>query len=123
MKDQMIKRGLCLSSNEEHCVLCTQSVKNLDHLLFIYLFASKWDFVGVWSYWYAAFSWNSWNHFVPWWHLSNSQGKKDNKMVILLTVFWSLWKIRNGIVFNNGNCNINDTLVYVKFLAWKWSNL
>lgn len=41
MKDQLKKRGLCLSINDETCVFCLQSDEDLNHILFECPMSSK----------------------------------------------------------------------------------
>lgn len=34
---------------------------------------------------------------------------------------WMLWKRRNDIIFNNGECEVLSIVEDVKVLSWRWS--
>lgn len=122
--DQLKKQGLKLPSIAEICVLCSQGVINLEHLFFTCQFPLNiWDKVGVWIGCSICYAGNASNLYLSWWELPIRNDKKGIRMIIWLSVAWSLWKLRNDIIFNSGKCNLIDTLGNIRFSAWKWSSL
>ena len=119
--DQIKRRGRALANR---CFLCEDEVETVEHLL---LHCSKakvlWDFfLGIFGVqWVFPFlvrgSLLSWQgSFV---------GKKRKKawMAAPLCLFWSIWRERNMIAFDDKCFSVNRLKTSFVFSLWSWSNV
>ncbi|KAI5445400.1 hypothetical protein KIW84_013584 [Lathyrus oleraceus] len=108
-KDQLIKRGLCLTGHDVLCVLCLQLDKDLNQLFFGCLVSKiVWEQVGSWTRFYVSVIGPFWKFFLSWSSFFKTISSKDNIGIIWLAVIWGLWKSRNDDIFNEASCNLNN---------------
>jgi hypothetical protein len=47
--------------------------------------------------------------------------KLEQGMIMIATaVFWSLWRCRNSVMFDNGTGTVSELVEAIKVLSWKW---
>lgn len=60
--------------------------------------------------------------FLLWIYFCKKQKmRKGKEGVVWLAVVWSLWKIRNDIIFRGDTCNISYIVWEIKALVWRWT--
>jgi hypothetical protein len=51
--------------------------------------------------------------------MGNPKASKG-RLMIGCAVVWMIWKLRNSILFDNGNGTVADLVEKVKVVSWKW---
>ncbi|KAG5029361.1 hypothetical protein JHK87_012875 [Glycine soja] len=59
-------------------------------------------------------------HF--WQHLGGIDGNKAKLVwgAVWVSIVWSIWKLRNDIIFNNAACNLQSLIDESRYRAWLW---
>jgi len=60
--------------------------------------------------------WRCWDGFVR-----NRKESKRGVRLIWQTTIWSIWNVRNNVIFNNGGIEVEDIVEEIKRLSWSWS--
>lgn len=115
-KDQLRRRSILSSPHDLPCTLCFHEEEDLCHVLFncrvtviIWKKVVDWYRLGEWSH--------SLEEFLE---VNHEKFKKGKEGIVWMTVVWSLWKIKNDILFNDALCIFWDLLWEIKLSAWKW---
>jgi hypothetical protein len=114
-------RGILNNPNDLSGVFCTHHLEETTHLFFHCPFSK-----GIWE---AVFNWigksvpsviDGCNHFTRFenlfWHQKNGQ---INHLIWLATT-WSVWNLRNQVVFNGVTLVASTLLKDIKFYLWLW---
>lgn len=121
-KDKLRSIGGLSSSNDYVCVLCNNHVQDLDHLFFSCPTAMiVWCNITTLLDIQVEGNGSAWQNFLLW--RDNCRIKKGYRGITgmpWLAVMWSLWVLRNDILFNGSICNISDLLWNIKSKVWKW---
>ncbi|KHN12835.1 hypothetical protein glysoja_045641, partial [Glycine soja] len=103
------------------CPLCRTQEEDASHLFF---HCSKvqpiWWETMSWLQIKGAFPLSPKQHFLQ--HLGvQAVGVRNNRWQCWwLALTWSIWKLRNSIVFSNANFNANKLFEEAIFLLWSW---
>lgn len=117
--DNLSKRGVTTPS--QLCCLCSTESESINHLLLTCSFS--------YSIWYKIFSWLGVvliphdcpiTHFLQ---VSDMLGKKKLRVIasaIWICTAWSVWCLRNDVIFNQGQINLDRFLTSIKIKIWNW---
>lgn len=45
---------------------------------------------------------------------------KNKENMVLMATTWNLWKMRNDMLFNNGEEDASSLLFHIKLVSWLW---
>lgn len=109
-RDGLVKVGVQLHSLL--CVLCNRSTENVCYLFFSCSISTQiWNWCDSWFGVQSVHHCRASEHFLSYSLLGG--WKKGASWV---TVIWSIWKHRNGIIFKNRQC---DALEVLHSFRWK----
>lgn len=120
-RENLLKRQVISSPAEATCVFCNNHVESGLHVLFECSFAV--------SVWLGCFHWlgvpavhfsSVREHFVQF-RLGRNASQQRLSRSVWLAVIWSLWLIRNNIVFRGGVANLETALELIKRRSWQWN--
>ncbi|GKB68652.1 RNA-directed DNA polymerase, partial [Tanacetum coccineum] len=103
------------------CPICNKYMESADHTFFsCEVSAQIWCKVRNWcnisdSYTPSFTDWSSWLD-----NIAGSQVKKKRLFVIVVTMFWFVWKYRNDVTFNSHQCRKSDIYDLVHLYSFNW---
>ncbi|XP_058726341.1 uncharacterized protein LOC131597678 [Vicia villosa] len=121
VKDLLLSRGVDLTSSDPMCVLCGSQPESLAHLFF-FCNVSK----TMWSrkfLWVGIASVISLEVFMDFGILQTKvKSLKDRRRlnIIWIATSWSLWCMRNAIIFEQGQYSFDVVYYNVMFYSWSW---
>ena len=119
--DQLKRRGMTLVNR---CFMCEDDEENIDHLLihcktakmlwnlFLSIFGIRW-----------VFPKSVLHTFLAWQGADEGKKRKRIWLAAPLCLFWTLWRARNRMVFENKG--FNDQKIKANFVTnlWAWANM
>ncbi|XP_057432140.1 uncharacterized protein LOC130724887 [Lotus japonicus] len=108
------KRNVLRSQEEAICKVCCLGVESCEHLLFscpvsLDIWRQCYWWLGV----YTALPMNPREHLLQF-QFGGNQKQQRGADAIWLAVIWTLWLIRNDIIFRNGEVDLSAALEMVK---------
>lgn len=117
--DNLARRGVVMTSTS--CPLCMEYDECPEHLFFkCKISSSIWDAVKSWLSINMVMHINPSIHFLQ---FSEALGRKKLRKVaffIWVGSVWSLWNLRNDVLFNNGSVAIDKVISILKIRLWHW---
>lgn len=86
----------------------------------LYLRHSVWPVICSWLGVQYAESLSIKDHFRWFGKICKERKAKKTKYLIWLTVCWSIWLSRNGLVFRNEEANIDAVIKRINSSSWSW---
>jgi hypothetical protein len=115
-------RGIILNPNDTTCAFCSQNLEDLGHLFLSCQFS-----VDIWN---AIYTWigkdfptgvDCCNHFLKFGDLVRlKKGSGRVSRLIWLATTWSIWKLRNDVIFNGVNPDAFNLVNNIKTISWLW---
>lgn len=102
-------------------VMCEGVPEALDHLFLNCVMARD-----VWA---GILRWLGFVYHTPpdlfvhwkWWNeLSGNKKIRKGYRIIWHAAIWTIWRVRNDLIFNNSTCGIEEVVEAIKALAWRW---
>ncbi|XP_058757293.1 uncharacterized protein LOC131630531 [Vicia villosa] len=122
-KNNLLIRGIIHSPSDLLCPFCLDCDESLLHLL-SYCSVSRevWSRVAMWAGFVNRVEGNIGQHFLVWADFfKKKKVRSGNEGIVWLAVWWTVWRARNEIVFNDEKISVSDLIWDIKILAWKWS--
>lgn len=119
-RDNLVKRNIIIAGQDSQCVFCNEAEEDSNHLLVSCKFA--------WEVWSSCYRWwgiqsvipnDCCEHFEQHFYQVNCT-KKDGWMLIWCTCIWSIWLMRNDIIFKNAESDLLKVMEAIKFRSWNW---
>ncbi|CAJ2673745.1 unnamed protein product [Trifolium pratense] len=116
-------KGILLNSHDLLCVFCFLFNEDCAHLFFLCSFSK-----GVLE---AVYNWVGkslpisvvgWNHFLLFGDMIKTKKGGCVNHLIWLATSWSIWKLRNNVIFNGFIPNTTSLVDDVKVCSWVWFN-
>jgi hypothetical protein len=60
-------------------------------------------------------------HLNCWTHEATSKKLRHGHWTVWNVMIWMIWKVRNGIIFNNVVVDVVELVESIKLLSWCWS--
>lgn len=97
------------------CLFCRDEPESINHVL---LHCPK-----VWLIWSGVMKWWDLRWAMPLWWDGGRMKKKERKFwkVVSLILMWSLWKMRNGVLFKGSQLVIDEMLEVIKTRVAIWA--
>src|ERR1044072_459136 len=119
-RQNLRKRGILQQGQHCLCVLCQESEESSVHLLFSCKFA--------WRVWMLCYGWLGVQTVLPedcHMHFKQHfvQGNKSSRLgwwAVWCSCTWSIWLVRNDVIFRNSEANAESVFEAVKFRSWNW---
>ncbi|XP_057419967.1 uncharacterized protein LOC130714100 [Lotus japonicus] len=120
-RDNLLKRQVIHTAAEALCPLCGRVEESCSHLLFTCPAALL--------IWYDVYAWLGVStaqipvgevHLLQFASIGSNKSQKLGEVAIWLTVVWSLWCVRNRIVFSGGELLKDQILEQVQLKSWQW---
>ncbi|GKV00581.1 hypothetical protein SLEP1_g13249 [Rubroshorea leprosula] len=120
-KDNLQKRGVLGSEEDQSCVLCGKEAESVNHLLFSCPIA--------WKVWSSCYQWwginvvaqeKGWNHLIQHAGLFNNKFAKEAWKVIWFAVVWNMWLWRNQKIFKAKLEPQDKMIEVIKFQTFQW---
>lgn len=112
---------MALTNDNALCVFCEQEEESLQHLLYncnisIPVWSKCYQWVGVQMAYHEDPQKNFMQHFL--------QGENDKlnlcRKVSWFATVWSIWLLRNAIIFNNESVDVEKISEMAKLRSWRW---
>ncbi|KAL8539947.1 hypothetical protein ACS0TY_001524 [Phlomoides rotata] len=119
--DNLVKRGMTLNDEEKTCHLCMEKEENTRHIFF----ECKVSFI-IWS---SILNWLGIPmalhtcptiHFLQFGECLERGAKAKAASTIWIGTVWSLWNLRNEVVFNKVTINVEREINKIKINVWHW---
>ncbi|XP_058746838.1 uncharacterized protein LOC131619798 [Vicia villosa] len=123
VKDLMLQRGVSNFPTYD-CVFCSAQPESLKHLFFDCLISKE-----VWKRIFIWMGEASHIYFQDFMCFESIQNKvKNSKIkasinVIWIATVWSLWIMRNSIIFEDKSYSFDEVFSNTLFLSWRWLGL
>ncbi|XP_057803191.1 uncharacterized protein LOC131018490 [Salvia miltiorrhiza] len=118
--DNHRRRQVVTHSAADLCPLCQLKEETIEHLLFLCHKTDEiWKEILRWTGKQAVFHFKSKAHFNAFVNLG-SKKDVDFFLGVWLCVIWSIWKIRNNCIFNQGSWNKERVMAEIKARLWVW---
>ncbi|GAU42970.1 hypothetical protein TSUD_188430 [Trifolium subterraneum] len=115
------RRGIILNPQDLHCVFCSSYDEDSAHLFFhCSVLKRVWEEVFKWfgkSYQAEA---DGWNHFNIFGSLLKTKRFEKVRHLIWLATTWSIWKLRNNVVFNGVTLSSSSLVNDIKTISCLW---
>ncbi|XP_058734014.1 uncharacterized protein LOC131605705 [Vicia villosa] len=120
-KDLLARRGMSNNSFNLNCVLCESHEESLNHLFFLCQTSKAvWEKIYMWLGDNINFSLEEFMCFDVIQEKVRNISTRDIVNIIWLATLWSLWLMRNVIVFDNASYSFEAVYTNVMFFSWRW---
>jgi hypothetical protein len=120
-REALFRKGMITNIIERCCVLCFNLEESLDHLfLNCHFSATLWKHVLNWMDVGDFMTGSMQEHFIHFGDIIKDKVHKRCRHIIWLATTWSLWCMRNNILFQGGSVNLSLLLNQIKFMSWFW---
>jgi hypothetical protein len=113
-------RNILEASGDTSCGICGEEIESDLHLfLYCEIAMLVWMDVLFWLDTPFSLPQNLFSMF----HVLVESGNKKTRPglgMIFAAVCWTLWRCRNGIIFDNGNGSVAELVEAIKVTSWKW---
>jgi hypothetical protein len=115
-------RGILTNSLDLHCIFCSLSEEDCDHLFFLCPFSKEiWAAISRWLGKNTPTGVDRWTHFLLFGDLVRlKKGGGRVTRLIWLATMWSIWKHRNEVIFKGANPDATILLNDIKSVFWLW---
>jgi len=118
-KENLIRRNLAEVVGDSNCVLCLNAVESVKHLFLSCPFSlNLWPATASW----LGFLMDDPVDFFDFYLLfrSKANNKKRKKVIMLIwnSVLWTIWKMRNEVIFNQATVDFVGAFDLVKVRSW-----
>ncbi|XVF83559.1 hypothetical protein PTKIN_Ptkin16aG0498800 [Pterospermum kingtungense] len=121
VKDNLVSKNI-LQHSETFCSFCGHPGESVNHLFF-----SCYGPWCIWSYWcrlwgiqWAAHK-DAWSNFIEWHSLLPSSSGEIIWKISFYAILWSIWILRNEVVFKNKQLDFIMLIDLVKFRIIHWA--
>lgn len=120
-KLNLFNRGVHFSTVDLLCPFCKRENESLEHLFFLC--------PSVLKVWYNCYNWlgvssvlprDCWSHFLQHAHGCWNPNQQRVWWSIWCAMVWTIWVLRNNLVFRNLEPDWSNVLDLVKWKAWVW---
>jgi hypothetical protein len=115
-------RGIILNPNDMSCAFCSLNTEDIGHLFFSCQYS-----IGIWN---AISNWigkviptgvDYCTHFLLFGDLVRlKKGSGRVSRLIWLATTWSIWKLRNDVIFNGVTPDASNLVNNIKTISWLW---
>ncbi|KAL8485478.1 hypothetical protein ACS0TY_027685 [Phlomoides rotata] len=122
--DNLARRGIILDDEAKICQMCKEKEESTRHLFF--------ECKVTYDLWSGILKWLGVSmalHIIPSIHFllfENSLGrgyKAKAAASIWIGMVWSIWKLRNEVIFNKATINLERELSKIKINVWNWISI
>ncbi|KAL8477794.1 hypothetical protein ACS0TY_029915 [Phlomoides rotata] len=119
--DNLSRRGMILEEEAKCCQLCKEEEENIRHLFF----ECKVSYL-IWSNILKWLGVSMALHIVPSRHflLFENCLRRGNKAKVAASIWigivWSIWTLRNEVIFNKAVINVEKEVCKIKFYVRNW---
>ncbi|XP_058755612.1 uncharacterized protein LOC131628815 [Vicia villosa] len=120
-KNNLLIRGIIHSLSNLFCPFCLESEESLYHLLSsCHVSREVWSRVASWAGFVNTNKDTIGQHFLVWVEFfKKKKVRSGNEGIVWIAVWWSLWRARIGMIFNDAINFVSDIIWDIKVLAWK----
>ncbi|XP_057418710.1 uncharacterized protein LOC130712911 [Lotus japonicus] len=120
-RDNLLKRRVLNTAAEALCPLCGLEEETCSHLLFSCRYALQ--------VWYECYAWLGIStaqipllevHILQFASTGGSKGQKLGEIAIWLAIIWSMWGLRNRVIFKGGEVDTAQMLEQIQLKSWQW---
>ncbi|XP_058732710.1 uncharacterized protein LOC131604275 [Vicia villosa] len=123
VKEILIQRGVS-NFPSVGCVFCSNHQENSNHLFFdCYISKEIWDKVLAWLGIESNLSFLDLLSFDAIQLKVKKVKVKDRINVIWVATLWSLWTMRNAVIFQDKLFSFDEVFYNILFLSWRWLSL
>ncbi|XP_058763325.1 uncharacterized protein LOC131636748 [Vicia villosa] len=122
LKDLLLLRGLVANNIDPKCPFCDNIEESLEHLFFFcHISKNIWEKVLQWVGFSSGLLREAFLGLDDIQSKVSKSSNRDKVNIIWLATTWSLWLMRNDIVFNNETFSFEKVFNRIVFLSWRWS--
>ncbi|XP_057811338.1 uncharacterized protein LOC131025559 [Salvia miltiorrhiza] len=121
--ENLLRRHIQLPPSSTNCIFCKSHTEDMNHLFFtcsqtveIWLAIIQW--LGVQTVQQREVC----NHFIAFMGLGNKAATPFLSSVWICLI-WSLWKVRNECIFDQGSWNKDKMVFEIKQRLWSWTKV
>lgn len=120
-KDNLRKRHVLNSAEELACPFCGQEDETTSHILLSCIISSQ--------VWYGVFAWRGIyivppasprDHLLQFPLFSRNKEQRVGELAIWMATAWSIWLMRNRVVFNGAALDVEQVVESSQVKAWQW---
>ncbi|MCI16259.1 putative ribonuclease H protein, partial [Trifolium medium] len=114
----LVRKGIIVNPRESCCAFCFREAEDIDHLFFNCPFSNQvWTKIYKWlNVEFIPFD-ESWKHFVTFGLLVTNKKYAKGRHVIWLATTWSLWRLRNHIMFRGDLANLSSLVDQITYIS------
>jgi hypothetical protein len=121
-KSNLRNRGVVQFQQNQNCIWCGDCPETGIHLLMHCNFAQEvWRKVCNWLRVELVIPPNFFIFFLCFMEAAVNDKVQKGFLLIWHTTLWLLWKVRNGLIFNNVSKSTKEVFEEVRVTTWKWS--
>ncbi|KAL8472479.1 hypothetical protein ACS0TY_029623 [Phlomoides rotata] len=119
--DNLMKRGIAIDEEGKTCQLCKEREENVRHLFFECKVSYQiWCNIIHWLGVSMAFHINPTSHFSMFENCMGRGKKVKVAACIWIGIVWSIWNLRNEVIFNRAEINVERESIKIKINVWNW---
>lgn len=105
------------------CGICGMQREYMSHILFsCYVSSLVWKNLASWVGFVDYNFVDIWSSYIGWHNFFKFKKVKSGREGIFwLEICWPIWKVRNGIIFQNDPLSLSDIIWSIKELILRWS--
>lgn len=120
-RNQLIRMNVISDIIENCCPFCTLSEENMTHLFFnCNIVITVWKQVLLWMDRENSILLNPSQHFLSFYRAFKGNCGKNKESIVRTATTWSLWRMRNNLIFNNVEVDIYAAVFQIKLFSWLW---
>ncbi|XP_058727126.1 uncharacterized protein LOC131598556 [Vicia villosa] len=122
-KDLLKIRGMIFLDDSVKCAFCNSAHETLEHLFFkCYVVKLIWRDIAEWIGMSDVTEEDPMGSFMLWYNFCKNMKMKEGRLsCIWLAITWSIWIVRNSIIFRKDSWSVLNTIWFIKALVWRWS--
>ncbi|XP_058754726.1 uncharacterized protein LOC131627883 [Vicia villosa] len=120
-KDLLLRRGVVIDANNACCEFCRLHPENLNHLFFDCNVANlMWCRIFLWLGVDLSFSLDDFMAFGKFQKKVKNANSRLKINTIWLATTWSIWFMRNAMIFDKVPYNFDEVYSNILYLSWSW---
>ncbi|XP_058732744.1 uncharacterized protein LOC131604314 [Vicia villosa] len=118
-KELLLKRGISFTTSSSNCEFCGIALESLEHVFFkCSIVKLIWRKIAEWIGLLDVTEEDPKGSFMLWYQFCKSMKMKEGRLsCIWLAITWSIWLVRNGIIFRRDGWSVHNLIWNIKSLV------
>ncbi|CAJ2634610.1 unnamed protein product [Trifolium pratense] len=120
-REALYNKGVITNNHERSCVFCFNVAEDIPHMFFNCNVTKQiWCKIFKWMGTRFCSATDVPNHLIQFGVLITGSNNERFRHIIWLATTWSIWRMRNNIIFRGDFVNVSSLVDQIIYIAWFW---